>query len=32
MSFGYFGLILHGHIPWCKKSGAWPAGKETTFY
>ncbi|MFW9819394.1 MAG: 1,4-alpha-glucan branching protein domain-containing protein [Candidatus Thorarchaeota archaeon] len=28
MSIGYFGLILHGHIPWCKKSGTWPAGEE----
>jgi 1,4-alpha-glucan branching enzyme len=25
---GYFGLVLHGHIPWCKKSGVWPAGEE----
>jgi 1,4-alpha-glucan branching enzyme len=28
MTFGYFGLVLHGHIPWCKKSGVWPAGEE----
>ncbi|MFX1557940.1 MAG: 1,4-alpha-glucan branching protein, partial [Promethearchaeota archaeon] len=28
MSLGYFGLMLHGHIPWCKKSGVWPAGEE----
>ena len=28
MLFGYFGLVLHGHIPWCKKSGTWPAGEE----
>ncbi|MFX0042229.1 MAG: 1,4-alpha-glucan branching protein domain-containing protein [Candidatus Hodarchaeota archaeon] len=28
MSIGYFGLVLHGHIPWCKKSGIWPAGEE----
>ena len=28
---GYFGLILHGHIPWCKKSGRWPAGEEWIF-
>jgi 1,4-alpha-glucan branching enzyme len=28
MTIGYFGLILHGHIPWCKKSGTWPAGEE----
>ena len=27
----YFGLILHGHIPWCKKSGRWPAGEEWIF-
>ena len=28
MTLGYLGLILHGHIPWCKKSGVWPAGEE----
>jgi 1,4-alpha-glucan branching enzyme len=28
MTRGYFGLVLHGHIPWCKKSGVWPAGEE----
>jgi len=28
MTVGYFGLVLHGHIPWCKKSGTWPAGEE----
>ncbi|MFX1488017.1 MAG: 1,4-alpha-glucan branching protein domain-containing protein [Promethearchaeota archaeon] len=28
MTFGYLGLVLHGHIPWCKKSGTWPAGEE----
>ncbi len=28
MPFGYFSLVLHGHIPWCKKSGTWPAGEE----
>ncbi|KKM67281.1 hypothetical protein LCGC14_1472640 [marine sediment metagenome] len=28
MTLGYFGLILHGHMPWCKKSGTWPAGEE----
>jgi len=28
MSLGYFGLVLHGHMPWCKKSGTWPAGEE----
>ncbi|UCC18549.1 MAG: glycoside hydrolase family 57 protein [Promethearchaeota archaeon] len=28
MPIGYFGLILHGHIPWCKMSGVWPAGEE----
>ncbi|MBN1802546.1 MAG: DUF1957 domain-containing protein [Candidatus Lokiarchaeota archaeon] len=26
MTIGYFGLVLHGHMPWCKKSGVWPAG------
>ncbi|MFW9988294.1 MAG: 1,4-alpha-glucan branching protein domain-containing protein [Candidatus Odinarchaeota archaeon] len=28
MTLGFFGLVLHGHIPWCKKSGTWPAGEE----
>ncbi len=28
MTFGYFGLVLHGHMPYCKKSGVWPAGEE----
>ncbi|MFW9865339.1 MAG: 1,4-alpha-glucan branching protein domain-containing protein [Candidatus Thorarchaeota archaeon] len=28
MTYGYLGLVLHGHIPWCKKSGTWPAGEE----
>ena len=28
---GYLGLVLHGHIPWCKKSGTWPAGEEWLF-
>lgn len=28
MTLVYFGLILHGHIPWCKMSGTWPAGEE----
>lgn len=28
MTIGYLGLVLHGHIPWCKKSGIWPAGEE----
>ncbi|MFX0031496.1 MAG: 1,4-alpha-glucan branching protein domain-containing protein [Candidatus Hodarchaeota archaeon] len=27
MSLGFFGLVLHGHMPWCKKSGVWPAGE-----
>ncbi len=31
MSLGYFGLVLHGHIPYCKKSGTWPAGEEWIF-
>ncbi|MFO8019208.1 MAG: glycoside hydrolase family 57 protein [Promethearchaeia archaeon] len=30
-SLGYFGLVLHGHIPWCKRSGTWPAGEEWLF-
>ncbi len=28
MSLGYFSLVLHGHMPWCKKSGVWPAGEQ----
>ncbi len=28
MALGYFGLVLHAHLPWCKKSGTWPAGEE----
>jgi 1,4-alpha-glucan branching enzyme len=24
---GYFGLVLHGHMPWSKKSGVWPEGE-----
>ncbi|TXT61451.1 MAG: 1,4-alpha-glucan branching enzyme [Promethearchaeota archaeon] len=28
MNIGYFGLLLHGHMPWCKKSGTWPAGEQ----
>ena len=31
MTLGYFGLILHGHIPYVKKSGVWPHGEETLF-
>ncbi len=31
MSLGYFGLILHGHMPYVKKAGVWPAGEETLF-
>ena len=27
MTLGYFGLVLHAHIPYCKKSGVWPAGE-----
>ena len=23
-----FSLVLHAHIPYCKKSGVWPAGEE----
>ncbi|MHA1370497.1 MAG: 1,4-alpha-glucan branching protein domain-containing protein [Promethearchaeota archaeon] len=23
-----FALTLHAHIPWCRKSGRWPAGEE----
>ena len=27
MILGFFGLVLHGHMPWCKKSGIWPSGE-----
>ncbi len=26
-----FSLMLHGHIPYCRKSGVWPAGEEWLF-
>ncbi len=25
---GVFAMMLHGHIPYCRKSGVWPAGEE----
>ncbi len=28
---GAFCLMLHSHIPYCKKSGVWPAGEEWLF-
>jgi 1,4-alpha-glucan branching enzyme len=28
---GVFSLMLHSHIPYCKKSGVWPAGEEWLF-
>ena len=28
---GTFCLMLHSHIPYCKKSGVWPAGEEWLF-
>ncbi len=31
MTIGYFGLVLHGHMPWVKKSGIWPSGEEMLF-
>lgn len=31
MGVGYFGLVLHGHMPYVKKSGVWPAGEENLF-
>jgi len=31
MSLGYLGLVLHGHMPWVKKSGTWPSGEEILF-
>ncbi|MFX1394706.1 MAG: glycoside hydrolase family 57 protein [Promethearchaeota archaeon] len=31
MTQGFFGLVLHGHIPYVKKSGVWPFGEEILF-
>ncbi|MEN6473634.1 MAG: glycoside hydrolase family 57 protein [Syntrophaceae bacterium] len=28
---GVFALMLHSHIPYCRKSGVWPAGEEWLF-
>lgn len=28
---GIFSLMLHAHIPYCRKSGVWPAGEEWLF-
>ncbi|HQP29965.1 MAG TPA: DUF1957 domain-containing protein [Deltaproteobacteria bacterium] len=28
---GMFALMLHSHIPYCRKSGVWPAGEEWLF-
>jgi 1,4-alpha-glucan branching enzyme len=28
---GIFSLMLHSHIPYCRKSGVWPAGEEWLF-
>lgn len=28
---GVFALMLHAHIPYCRKSGTWPAGEEWLF-
>ena len=27
----FFSLMLHSHIPYCRKSGVWPAGEEWLF-
>ncbi len=27
----YFALMLHAHMPYCRKSGVWPAGEEWLF-
>lgn len=29
--FGSFALVLHSHIPYCRKSGVWPFGEEWVF-
>ena len=28
---GTFAFMLHSHIPYCRKSGVWPAGEEWLF-
>ena len=28
---GVFAMMLHSHIPYCRKSGVWPAGEEWLF-
>jgi 1,4-alpha-glucan branching enzyme len=28
---GVFSLMLHAHMPYCRKSGTWPAGEEWLF-
>lgn len=28
MKKGYFNLVLHNHIPYCRYAGAWPHGEE----
>jgi predicted glycosyl hydrolase (DUF1957 family) len=28
---GILALMLHCHIPYCRKSGVWPAGEEWLF-
>jgi 1,4-alpha-glucan branching enzyme len=28
---GVFAVMLHSHIPYCRKSGVWPAGEEWLF-
>ena len=30
-SCGSFALVLHSHIPYCRKSGVWPFGEEWVF-
>lgn len=28
MTLGYFNLVLHNHIPYCRYAGVWPHGEE----
>ena len=31
MSIGSFVLVLHSHLPYCRKAGVWPFGEEWVF-
>jgi predicted glycosyl hydrolase (DUF1957 family) len=31
MAIGSFVLVLHSHLPYCRKAGVWPFGEEWVF-